>query len=123
MKVMLINHEKATREQDREMLRKLGYTDVVEATDGQDALSKVFTSNPDLLVIEHDMPGMDGLAVVATYRERKGDAPILIMDARANRKKVIAAAKAGVASYLLRPVTPDTFAQYILQALMKRKAA
>jgi DNA-binding NarL/FixJ family response regulator len=45
------------------------------------------------------------------------------MDARPDRNKVVAAGKAGVASYLLRPYTPDTFAQYILQALMKRKAA
>lgn len=123
MKVMLINHDKATREQDREMLRKLGYTDVVEASDGKDALAKVFTENADLLVVEHDMPDMDGLSFVAQYRQHEGGAPILIMDARASRKKVVAAARAGVASYLLRPVTPDTFAQYILQALMKRKAA
>jgi DNA-binding NarL/FixJ family response regulator len=123
MKVMLVDHEKSVRDQDREVLRKLGYNDVVESADVQDALSKAFTANPDVIVIEHDMPGMTGIDFARTYRDRNGQAPILIMDARPDRNKVVAAGKAGVASYLLRPYTPDTFAQYILQALMKRKAA
>jgi two-component system chemotaxis response regulator CheY len=123
MKVMLIDHEKALREAHRAMLIKLGYEDVVEATDGQDALSKVFVSNPDLIVIEHTMPGMNGIVFVQTYHARGGAAPVLMLDEKADRKKVVEALKAGVVSFLLRPVEPDVFAQHILRCLMKRKSA
>ena len=123
MKVMLIDHDKASREAHRAMLVKLGYDDVVEATDGQDAMSKVFVSNPDLIVVEHTMPGMNGIVFVKTYHARGGGAPVMMVDDKADRKKVVEAMKAGVVSFVLRPVEPDVFAQHILQSLMKRKSA
>jgi PleD family two-component response regulator len=46
-----------------------------------------------------------------------------MMDDKADRKKVVEAMKAGVVSFVLRPVEPDVFAQHILQSLMKRKSA
>lgn len=123
MKVMLIDHEKSSRDSHREMLRKLGYDDVTEAVDAKDALSRVFDLKPELIVLEHTMPGMGGLAFVQTYHARGGEAPILMMDDRADRKKIVEAHKAGVVSFVLRPVEPDVLAQHILQTLMKRKSA
>jgi two-component system chemotaxis response regulator CheY len=105
------------------MLAKLGYEDVIEAVDGQDAMSKVFGASPELIVVEHTMPGMSGLGFVKSYHKRGGEAPILMMDDKADRKKVVEAMKAGVVSFVLRPVEPDVFAQHILQSLMKRKSA
>ena len=46
-----------------------------------------------------------------------------MMDDKADKKKILAALKVGVASFVLRPVEPDTLAQHILQTLMKRKSA
>jgi DNA-binding NarL/FixJ family response regulator len=123
MKVMLIDHDKASRESHRAMLVKLGYDDVVEATDGQDAMSKVFVANPDLILAEYKMPGMNGMVFVKTYHARGGAAPVLMLDDNADRRKVLEALKSGVASFVLRPVDPDVFAQHILQSLMKRKSA
>jgi CheY-like chemotaxis protein len=120
---MLIDHDKASRDSHRAMLRKLGYEDVLEAVDGSDAMSKVFGANPDLILVEHTMPGMNGVIFVETYHARGGSAPILMMDDKADKKKILAALKVGVASFVLRPVEPDTLAQHILQTLMKRKSA
>ena len=123
MKVMLIGHDKGSRESHRAMLAKLGYEDVIEAVDGQDAMSKVFGASPELIVVEHTMPGMSGLGFVKSYHKNGGEAPILMMDDKADRRKVVEAMKAGVVSFVLRPVEPDVFAQHILQSLMKRKSA
>jgi len=123
MKVMLIDHDRSSREAHRAMLVKLGYDDLVEATDGQDALSKVFVTNPELILVEHTMPGMNGIVFVQTYHARGGAAPVLMMDKNADRMKVVEALKAGVVSFLLRPIEPDVFAQHILRCLMKRKSA
>ncbi len=123
MKVMLIDHDKTSREAHRAMLVKLGYDDVVDAIDGQDGLSKVFNTNPELILVEYTMPGMSGIVFVKTYHARGGQAPVLMMDDKADRKKVIDAQHAGVASFVLRPVDADVLAQHILQSLMKRKSA
>jgi DNA-binding NtrC family response regulator len=98
-------------------------SDLVEATDGQDALSQVFVSYPELILVEHTMPGMNGIVFVQTYHARGGAAPVLMMDKNADRMKVVEALKAGVVSFLLRPIEPDVFAQHILRCLMKRKSA
>jgi len=89
MKVMLIDHDKRSRDDHRAMLGKLGYDDVIEAVEGKDAMSKVFGANPELIVVEHDMPGMSGVMFVKTYHARGGQAPILMMDDKADRKKVV----------------------------------
>jgi two-component system chemotaxis response regulator CheY len=123
MKVMLIDHDKSSRDAHRAMLVKLGYDDVVEASDGQDAMSKVFVANPELILVEYRMPGMSGMTFVKNYHARGGGAPILMLDDKADREKIVAALKAGVASFVLHPVDPDVFAQHILQSLMKRKSA
>ena len=123
MRIMLIDPSKESRDEHRATLATLGYKDVVEAQNGQDALSRVATDAPDMLVVENDMPGMTGLAFVETYHQRGGAAPILLVDGSADHSKVVAAIKAGVASFVLKPVNQDTFAQHVLKTLSRRKSA
>ncbi|MBI1304568.1 MAG: response regulator [Phycisphaera sp.] len=123
MRIMLIDPSKESRDEHRATLATLGYKDVVEAQDGQDALARVAADAPDMLVVENDMPGMSGLAFVDTYHQRGGTAPILLVDGAADHDKVKAAIRAGVASFVLKPVDQDTFAQHVLKTLAKRKSA
>ena len=88
-----------------------------------EALRRVLRSDPDLILVEYTMPGMNGMVFVKTYHARGGGAPVLMLDDKADRAKIVAAQKAGVASFVLRPVDADVFAQHILQSLMKRKSA
>jgi PleD family two-component response regulator len=105
VRIMLIDPSKQSRDEHRATLATLGYKDVVEAQDGQDALARVSTDAPK------------------TYHQRGGAAPILFVDGSTDHDKVMAAIKAGVASFVLKPVDQDTFAQHVLKTLAKRKSA
>jgi DNA-binding NtrC family response regulator len=96
---------------------------VQEAANAEVALGLADQCSFDVGVVDMSMPGMNGIVFVQTYHARGGAAPVLMMDKNADRMKVVEALKAGVVSFLLRPIEPDVFAQHILRCLMKRKSA
>ena len=86
-------------------LQRHGY-EIVTAVDGEDALAKVQTSNPDLILLDIMMPKLDGIAVT---RHLKADTslpfiPIILLTAKADTKDVIAGLDAGGDDYLTKPV-------------------
>ena len=68
MKIMLVDDSKTMRSIQKGILTQMGHTDLVEACDGQDALSKVFAEKPDLILLDWNMPNMDGLSFLQAYR-------------------------------------------------------
>jgi CheY-like chemotaxis protein len=60
MKVMLVDDSKTMRNIEKSVLGQLGVAEIEEACDGQDALSKVGAFQPDLLLVDWNMPNMDG---------------------------------------------------------------
>src|SRR6202140_4177443 len=85
-------------------LQRHGY-EIVTAVDGEDALAKVQTSNPDLILLDIMMPKLDGIAVT---RRLKADTslpfiPIILVTAKADPKDVAAGLGAGGDDYLTKP--------------------
>jgi 3-oxoacyl-(acyl-carrier-protein) synthase III len=69
---------------------------VVEATDGLDAITKVGAVLPDLILLDWNMPNMDGLTFVQKYRAQGGKALVVMVTTEAEKTRVISAIKAGV---------------------------
>ncbi|KMV70251.1 chemotaxis protein CheY [bacteria symbiont BFo2 of Frankliniella occidentalis] len=91
----------------RNLLKELGFTNVDEAEDGQDALNKLQAGNFDFVISDWNMPNMDGLALLKTLRaeERFANLPVLMVTAEAKKKNIIAAAQAGASGYVVKPFT------------------
>ncbi len=123
MKVMLVDDSKTMRTIQRNILLQLGYKDIEEACDGQDALSKVGAFAPQLLLVDWNMPNMDGITFVRTYRGQGGKSPILMVTTEAEKSRVVEAIKAGVNNYVVKPFTPDSLSQRINETLSRTKAA
>ncbi|TVQ61135.1 MAG: response regulator [Phycisphaerales bacterium] len=123
MRIMLIDDSKTMRNIQKSVLSQLGYTQVEEACDGQDALSKVGAYQPELLLVDWNMPNMDGLTFVKTFRQQNKSVPIIMVTTEAEKSRVIDAIKAGVNNYVVKPFTPDLLSQRISETLAKCQAA
>lgn len=123
MKVMLIDDSKTMRNIQKGILTQLGYTQVEEACDGLDALSKVGAFQPTLLLVDWNMPNMDGLTFVKKFRATGAKCPIIMVTTEAEKSRVVEAIKAGVNNYVVKPFTPDVLSERIRETLSRVSAA
>lgn len=123
MKILLIDDSKTMRNIQRSVLAQLGYTSIEEAVDGQDALAKVNTAKPDLILCDWNMPNMDGLSFVKTFRQSNKATPVIMVTTESEKARVIEAIKAGVNNYVVKPFTPDLLGQRINETLAKMQKA
>ncbi len=119
MKVMLVDDSKTMRNIQKGILTQLGYTELEEACDGLDALSKVGAFQPELLLVDWNMPNMDGLTFVKKYREQGNKAAIIMVTTEAEKSRVVEAIKAGVNNYVVKPFTPDLLGERIKETLAR----
>ena len=122
MKILLVDDSKTMRSIQKSVLTQLGYNEIEEACDGQDALSKVGAFEPDLMLVDWNMPIMDGITFVKTVRQNDKTTPIIMVTTESEKTRVIEAIKAGVNNYVVKPFTPDSLSQRITETLTKKAA-
>lgn len=83
--------------------------DVTTASSGEDAVAAAKEFQPDLVILDLMMPGMDGLATLAELRKLKSTAstPVLMLTGVSERKVIINALNKGVAHYIVKPFECD----------------
>lgn len=121
-RVLVVDDSGTMRRIHRGVLKLLGHENVVEARDGSEGLDKISVFTPDLVLVDWKMPKMDGLLFVRALRSRGIDAPIIMISAEADREGVIAAIKAGVSAFVVKPFTPDVLSQRIEEVLSRSGA-
>ena len=123
MKILLVDDSKTMRNVQKSVLSLIGFNEVEEAADGLDALTKVNAVKPDLILLDWNMPNMDGLTFVQKYRAQGGKALIVMVTTEAEKTRVISAIKAGVNNYVIKPFTPELLAERIRETVERFKAA
>jgi len=116
--VLVVEDDPHVRDAVERALRFEGYT-VHTAVDGNDALLRVESLAPDVIVLDVLMPGTDGLAVCRILRSRGNRTPILMLTARHEVSDRVAGLDAGADDYLVKPFALDElFAR--VRALLRR---
>jgi two-component system chemotaxis response regulator CheY len=69
------------------------------------------------MLVDWNMPNMDGLTFVKKYRASGGKAPIMMVTTESEKVRVIEAIKAGVNNYLIKPFSPELLSQRIKETL------
>jgi two-component system chemotaxis response regulator CheY len=100
------------------ILKKSGF-EVATATDGQDAMAKVGSVRPNLIISDLNMPRMDGMTFLKAVRKAPGQrfTPILMLTTESEPAKRAEAKAAGATGWLVKPVTPEGLLTVIRQVL------
>lgn len=119
MKILLVDDSRTIRNIQKNTLKSLGYVDILEASDGLEALDFLSKERPGLILMDWNMPNMDGISLIKKVRETDKALPIIMVTTEAEKSRVIEAVKAGVNNYVVKPFTADTLAEKIKQTLSK----
>jgi two-component system chemotaxis response regulator CheY len=107
MKILVVDDFATMRKVVRNLLKQVGYENIAEAEDGAIALRILKSQKVDFVISDWNMPNMNGLELLKAVRA-DGDlakTPFLMVTAEALQENVIAAVKAGVSNYIVKPFT------------------
>jgi two-component system, OmpR family, response regulator MprA len=118
VKILVVDDERAVRESLRRALELEGY-EIELAADGREALERLEESQPDVLVLDVLMPGVDGLEVCRRLRRAGSRLPVLMLTARDAVENRVAGLDAGADDYVTKPFALEELLARI-RALLRR---
>ena len=118
MKLLIVEDEESLNKVLVKVLRKLGYT-TDSALDGQEAVDLYFENNYDLVILDLDLPKLDGMEVLGAIRADNVELPVLILSARSEIHNKIQGLDEGANDYLTKPFHFDELTARI-RALLRR---
>ena len=117
-RILIVEDDEEIADVLRRSLRNQGYQ-AHAAVDGPSALESAIDFNPDLIILDLGLPGMDGLEVCRHFRE-KGDVPILMLTARSEVEDRVEGLDSGADDYLVKPFERKELLARI-RALLRRR--
>jgi len=109
-KILLVDDFKSTRKLELNMLKEIGYENLEEAVDGDDAINKLQElDGVDLVISDWNMPNKSGYDLLVWIRgdEKYKTVPFIMATAQSEKKEMIKALKAGATSYIPKPFNKD----------------
>lgn len=100
-------------------LLKIGFSNVLEAGNGIEALEVIAQNKVDLIITDWNMPEMDGLTFVKTLRskDKYKEVPILMITTEAAKEDILTALRSGVNNYVVKPFTPEILQEKVFKLL------
>ncbi len=123
MKFLVVDDSATMRRIVINSLQRIGFSDTVEASDGQEALSK-FDTSINFIITDWNMPNMTGTEFTKVLRTipHGVSVPVLMVTARSVKEDILTAMEAGVNNYIVKPFTPAVLKEKI-DALLPAAAA
>ena len=115
MKILVADDSRVMRQIVIRTLRQAGYDDhdIVEAEDGADALAKVSSESPDLVLSDWNMPNMTGIECLQAMRSSGSTVPFGFVTSEGSPEMRDKAATAGALFLIAKPFTEDTFKEHL----------
>lgn len=113
MKILIVDDFTTMRHIIKGTLKKLGFTNIVEAGDGKDALKELKKDKIGLIISDWIMPNVSGIELLKAVRsdDELKHIPFIMVTAEGQRDSVIEAVNAGVSNYIVKPFTPETLSE------------
>ena len=116
-KIMIVDDAAFMRMMIKENLKKAGFSDFVEAGNGEEAIAVFNEAKPDLVLLDITMPVKDGLAALQEIRANDPGAQIVMCSAIGQEKMVIEAIKMGALDFIVKPFKPERLVQTVRNVL------
>jgi len=94
-----------------------GFQVVGEASNGRDALTVIERANPDIVLLDVNMPEMSGIETLVALRKQGVNSPVLMLTISQHEEDLLGAIRAGANGYLLKNAEPETLRQTIKQVV------
>ena len=113
VKILIVDDFATMRRIMKNILKQIGFTNIIEADDGTTALEELKKHTVDLIISDWNMPKMTGLELLKAVRgqEELKSLPFLMVTAEAQKQTVIDAVQAGVSNYVVKPFTAEAISE------------
>jgi len=105
--ILLVDDEAHIRKFISLLLRHLGTTRIFEAPNGMEALEVYKREQPDLVMLDVNMPVMDGIATLRALKQINPDCVVVMLTSLANRQTIDEAVALGAANYIRKDAPPE----------------
>jgi two-component system chemotaxis response regulator CheY len=116
-KIMLVDDAAFMRMTIKNTLTKAGYTELVEAGDGQQAVETYDKEHPDLVIMDITMPNMDGIQALQAIKGKDAGAKVVMCSAMGQEAMVVEAIRLGAMDFIVKPFKPDRILQTVQKIL------
>jgi two-component system chemotaxis response regulator CheY len=124
--VLVADNNPYMRRLTRMMLTNLGIKSIYEASDGVATIDAIRTVNPDVMILEWELPILDGREVMRIVRSPgvfpKASLPVIMVSDHGLRSRVTTAVRLGVHEFMVKPMSPKTLQQRLLGIVLNPRA-
>lgn len=115
MRILVVDDFSTMRRIIKNILRQLGFNNIIEADDGSSAWETLNKDKIDFIISDWNMPKMPGIELLRKVRssEEFANLPFLMVTAEAQQENIIEAVQAKVSNYIVKPFTAETLGQKI----------
>src|SRR5437867_9713087 len=114
--ILLVDDEPLNLDLLEQELTELGYA-IEKADSGRTALDKLAGVSPDLVLLDYQMPGMNGVQVLTEIKKRQAGLPVIMITAYGTIERAVEAIKSGADDFVTKPFDPDHLALVVKKAL------
>jgi two-component system chemotaxis response regulator CheY len=113
MKILIVDDFATMRRILKNILKQIGFTNIIEADDGATAVEELKKTKVDLIISDWNMPKMTGIELLKHVRANEAykNLPFLMVTAEAQKQNVIDAVQAGVSNYVVKPFTAEAISE------------
>ncbi len=116
-KILIVDDAAFMRMMVKDNLKKAGYSDFLEAGDGEDAVNKYTENKPDLVILDITMPIKDGIEALQAIKQMNPQAKVIMCSAMGQEGMVVEAIKLGALDFIVKPFKPDRLIQTVKNVL------
>jgi DNA-binding NarL/FixJ family response regulator len=121
-RILIVDDHPLTRDALAALLQQSGFTVAGQAADGEAAVRRAGELDPDLIVLDLSLPGMNGLEALPQLRAAAPTAEVVVLTASGTEENLLGAIRGGAAGYLLKSEPPERIVEF-LRAVARGEAA